>query len=325
MGGEDRKGSGRDGCRYQYGPSPSARSTAEVHEDVMKMLSTKRGFLRRLGTAFFKVALRLRGRSPGDPIVIAPHKAIYLAIPRVATKSVRAVIADLLGIKTNVSMYAVSFPHVGKDEIRERYPDYYKFAFVRDPWDRVASVYFGKVKPGKYVLYLPRLTMLPVRMTWLYRLLATLGRDRLTIPFMRGPLLTPEMSFDDFVALVAETRDEDLDPHLRGQLGFLTDGQGRLIPDYVGRSEDMRASLEEVGRTLGVEIEHVPRLGATKGHTGRDYSRFYSAETWELVRERFQEDIEAFGYDPRFRASPDGMASAGVSQATRPAPDSGSR
>lgn len=269
----------------------------------MKMLSTKRGILRRLGTAYFKVAIRLSGRSPGDPIVIDPHKAIYLAIPRVATKSVRAVIADLLGIKTNVSMYAVSFPHVGKNTIREAYPDYFKFAFVRDPWDRVASVYFGKVKPGKYVLYLPRLTMLPVRMTWFYWLLSKLGKDRVSMPFTRGPLMTPNISFDDFVALVARTEDRDLDPHLRGQLSFLTDERGRLIPDFIGHSEDMRAGFEEVGRTLGVEIEQVPRLGATKGHTGRDYSKFYSEQTWELIRKRFQEDIEAFGYDPRCRAT----------------------
>ncbi|MBT8488005.1 MAG: sulfotransferase family protein [Gemmatimonadetes bacterium] len=274
----------------------------------MKMLSTKRGILRRLGTAYFKVAMRLSGTSPGDPIVIDPHRAIYLATPRVATKSVRAVIADLLGIKTNVSMYAVTFPHVDKNRIRDEYPDYFTFAFVRDPWDRVASVYFGKVKPGKYVLYLPRLTMLPVRMTWVYWLLSKLGLDRVAIPFMRGPLITPDISFDDFVALVAGTEDSDLDPHLRGQLSFLTDERGRLIPDFVGRSEDMRASLEEVGRTLGVEIQQVPRLGATKGQKGRNYSRFYSERTWELVRRRFQEDIEAFGYDPCCRATRDGIA-----------------
>lgn len=267
------------------------------------MLSTKRGILRRLGTAYCKVMMRLRGKSPGDPIVIGPHKAIYLAVPRVATKSVRAVIADLLGIKTNVSMYAVSFPHVDKNRIREHYADYFKFGFVRDPWDRVASVYFGKVRPGKYVLYLPRLTMLPIRITWFYTLLSKLGKDRVSTPFLKGPLITPDISFDEFVALVANTADADLDPHLRAQHTFLTDDQGRLIPDFVGRSENIGEDFEKVRRTLGVEPIEVPQLGATEGRTARDYSKYYTEHTWELVRRRFEKDIEVFGYDAGRRAT----------------------
>lgn len=269
----------------------------------MSLLSTRRGILRRLGTAYCKVVIRLRGRNPGDPIVIGAHKAIYLAVPRVASKSVRAVIADLMGINTNVSMYAVSFPHVDKNKIREEYPDYFKFGFVRDPWDRVASVYFGKVRPGKYLLYLPRLTLLPIRMTWVYALLSKLGKDRMWIPFLRGPLITPDISFDDFVALVANAADANLDPHLRGQRSFLTDDRGRLLPDFVGRSETMGKDFQEVRRRMGIETMEVPRLGATKGHTGRDYSKYYTEHTWELVRRRYQDDIETFGYEPTCRAT----------------------
>jgi hypothetical protein len=267
------------------------------------ILSPRRGILRRLGTAFSKILIRLKGDSSGDPILIDPHKAIYLAVPRVASKSVRAVVADLLGIKTHVSMYAVSFPHVSKNKIRADYPDYFKFGFVRDPWDRVASVYFGKVRPGKYLLYLPRLTMLPIRFTWVYSLLSRLGNDRIRFPLMRGPLITPDISFDDFVELVARTSDPDIDPHLRSQHLFMTDEQGRPLADFVGRSETLGEDFGKIRRSLGIESIDVPRLGATKGHTGTDYSRYYSQHAWELVRRRYREDIEMFGYDPAFRGS----------------------
>lgn len=77
------------------------------------------------------------------------------------------------------------------------------------------------------------------------------------------------------------------------QLAKLVDLDGQLLVDYVGRLEDVQATLDWVSQQVGVEPMPMPYVNGTrKGH----YSQFYNQATKEMVAEICQLDIEYFGY-----------------------------
>ncbi len=81
----------------------------------------------------------------------------------------------------------------------------------------------------------------------------------------------------------------------RNQVDYVTNRQGRLLVDFVGRFERLEADVAAVFAEIGLGEPELPHKNRSKrrGH----YSAFYTPETEEIVRERFNRDIEYFGYE----------------------------
>ena len=88
------------------------------------------------------------------------------------------------------------------------------------------------------------------------------------------------------------------------QLSWLTDKDGKLAVDFIGRFEN----LNEDFRTILNKINDIHPLPKETGgnwdlpwinsrSVGHDYKWYYNDETIEIVREHYREDIEAFGYE----------------------------
>jgi hypothetical protein len=147
--------------------------------------------------------------------------------------------------------------HPTADTIRKHLPqqvfaEFFKFAFVRNPWDQLASTYF-------YVL-----------------------RHR---EHAQHAFVTSLSGFDDYVAF--RTRHPSA-PQKR----FVTDDDGALLVDFLGRFEDLAEDFERVCGHLRI-VARLPHLNAG-GH--RNYRDFYTDHTAALVEKAFREDIEFFGY-----------------------------
>jgi chondroitin 4-sulfotransferase 11 len=136
---------------------------------------------------------------------------------------------------------------------------YYRFAFVRNPWDRLVSWYSMCMQndaPNAFAKHV---------------------RDH-------AP------TFADFVV---GTTTGIAQRTTYNQLDFLTDEDGVLIVDFVGRFERLAEDWAVVRQRLGLtaELPHANR----SAHRG--YRDYYTAATRDVVARRFERDIAHFGYE----------------------------
>ena len=88
-------------------------------------------------------------------IISDSKKFIFIHIPKTAGTSIAAALRQYQNPKCN-ALHSNSFDrkHPTTNEIKthlgeERFNQYYKFAFVRNPWDRVLSNYYWHIKQGE--------------------------------------------------------------------------------------------------------------------------------------------------------------------------------
>jgi hypothetical protein len=141
-----------------------------------------------------------------------------------------------------------------------KYKNYFKFAFIRNPWDRFVSAWHQKVVENN---------------------LFNFSEDML--PKMRV--------FENFVDFVIEnTNVEICDPHLRLQ--------SRLIDlnniDYLGRFEKFNENLEEVMKVLDINAD-IEKKNASVGR--KSYREYYTNSTRDKIAKIYRKDISLFNYD----------------------------
>jgi hypothetical protein len=138
-----------------------------------------------------------------------------------------------------------------------KYKNYFKFGFVRNPWDRVVSCYFNKIVfPSKKRKYFEK----------------CLGKD-----------------FEYFVDFIKKSDLAVANPHIRLQT--------KLLPyedvDFVGHLENYDEDIRYVAEILNLKISNIPQKNTTQH---QHYSTYYTERTKQIIAEKYKEDIEAFGY-----------------------------
>lgn len=218
-------------------------------------------------------------------IVLPGLKLAYGRVPKAANSSIKTVLARHVPVDPDIDERpgrdrfwmrgadgAAFMADAGEVAHRD---DLFVFAFVRDPFDRLASCYVNKILKAK--------TFPP--------LFSALG-------------LTPGMSFDLFTARVAEIPDAIADDHFRSQAAMLI-RHGRVVPSFVGRFESLAADWERLGGLVaarsGLVLGELPHINARRSGTD-DLPELYADEAVVArVRRRYAADFAAFYPD---RADP---------------------
>jgi hypothetical protein len=215
-------------------------------------------------------------------ILLKPYRAIYCSVPKVACTSFKTAFAQLLGLglqNGHRDPHRVRYPSPLPIHSLHPwlYPGFYRFGFVRNPWDRLVSCYRDKIR--NEVDGYTHFTIRPGVANCL----------------ARWSVFVPGMSFEDFVGAVATIPDSEADEHFRSQHTFLTNGRGELEADFVGRYERLADDFQIVQRKTGLPDIELPRLQAARSVA--KYAAFYTPRTRDIVAERFRKDIEMFGYE----------------------------
>ena len=210
------------------------------------------------------------------------HKFILVHIPRTGGKSMTQVFmphgSEVIPGQPHRHMTCLEF----RDLVgRKRWNSYFKFAFVRNPWDRWVSLYrfhTAGLRPGNsYGIWHGNVDM--DEKTLLYRQ-RTWG------------------SFPQYIGRVTDRynpyAEDDIDwgRHSMTQTEYLLDDSGNCMVDFVGRFENLKNDFGLVLKRIGLSLE-LPYINASSHSRYVDY---YDRETRMLVKKHSSETIERFGY-----------------------------
>lgn len=186
------------------------------------------------------------------------HRAIFIHLPKTAGTSV----SRALGLQGS--------RHVPSEQYRianpAKFSRFFKFAFVRNPYDRLLSSY-AFLKGG--------------------------GMNADDMRFAEAHV-TPHDSFEHFVIEGLSRRPEIQEwVHLRPQCTFVCDSRGHNLMDFTGRFERIGEDYARIAARLGKPIE----LPVTNRSQRGDYREAYTPAMIDIVRRLYAADLETFNYE----------------------------
>jgi hypothetical protein len=141
----------------------------------------------------------------------------------------------------------------------------FKFTFVRNPWDRLASAFFFlKNKDMKS------------NQKWATEHLSTFG------------------TFDDFVRKWVTRESVWFNSHFLPQYHFVCLEAKQPAVDFIGYYENIAPDFVRICERLKIRV--TLREENQNPIRTRDYREYYTEETRRIVAEAYAEDIELFGY-----------------------------
>ncbi|MGH6870204.1 MAG: sulfotransferase family 2 domain-containing protein [Rhizomicrobium sp.] len=188
-------------------------------------------------------------------IVSASRRFVFAHVPKTGGISIRAALAPFADESLRLPA------HETLAGLAARLPQtrgHFKFAFVRNPWDRLVSFY-----------------------AYARRFLAR------TLPGLQT------LSFEDMLRALDRHEDWTHDVHaFRPQSDFVRGADGAPLADFVGRFERLETDFDLACARAGIAA----RLTHRNASDHRPYAACYTAWSRDFVAARYRTDIEAFDY-----------------------------
>jgi hypothetical protein len=216
-------------------------------------------------------------------LISRSRRVLFVHVQKTGGSSIARVLADALpDLEQFKAKHA--FISAGYAELPE--PErWFKFAFVRNPWDRLVS-WYSMIEQARHIHWLE--TLFDRRKRKHYRQ----ARDN---PLWRQ-VYDDSTDFPSFVrncTAPVQVAPGTTYSFAYNQVDYLGDGSGRLLVDFVGRFENWTVDTAAVCERIGIRVDKWPRQNPSRH---RHYSSYYDAETAAIVAGRFARDIAAFGY-----------------------------
>lgn len=153
--------------------------------------------------------------------------------------------------------------HVTASELKqclspEVFNTFYKFGFVRNPWDWQVSLYHyaRKEKNNKH-----------------------------------HEIIKSKKSFDDYIDWLVN--DWWTTHEIRLQKSFLYDEQGNGLVDFIGKYEQLNQDFSQLMEKLDMKAS-LPHVNSSERK--KDYRLYYTDKTAAWLEEAYKDDIATFGY-----------------------------
>jgi len=202
------------------------------------------------GTSIRSVLGRHDWKDPYSAAAFLCHRISHLCGHRIGTKLPRH--AAIVGAQEMLSP--------------ARFDAFYKFAFVRNPWDRHVSAYHHFLREQPQVLAAQRIGSFQDFSRWLLE--ESQG--------YRGPKHV----------LVASLR--------RLQIAHLVNHEGAIVVDFVGRYEQLEEDFHQICRRVGWPVATLPHR--RRAGDRRDYRTYYTDAIADQVGQAFGQEAVTFGY-----------------------------
>lgn len=224
-------------------------------------------------------------------IVNDEHRFIYCVIPKAACSSIKTALLPLFDVEPpgpgesshihqryNRAGYQVTRPLLMRRLEEGLYSDYFKFTFVRNPFDRLLSCWRQKLsRPNSP------------------------GFKHMEYETNEGPVeLSRGMPFPEFVEAVYKIPEIEANIHWASQSQVLcgheaTDlGEQRMLPDFIGRFERLSEDFAHVAKEIGLEDYKLPHMLHTG--TASAYHDAYDDKAARQARQRYAKDIALLDY-----------------------------
>lgn len=206
-------------------------------------------------------------------------KCLYIGVSKAGNTSIKAVIYSMPDMGDYRNVHKAVHQESGRAKISslKDYEDYFKFTFVRNPFDRLVSCYENKLHSDKE----------SVGVT-----IKELIYDRYLMGYLHK-----DLGFANFAKKVCRIPDKYADRHFVSQTFQMLREDGSLIPDYVGKFENFSEDFEYVREKF--DLQPLPHYNKTKKER-KNWMDYYDLETARLVYERYKKDIEMFGYQQAY-------------------------
>lgn len=187
------------------------------------------------------------------------HQAIFIHIPKTAGTSICYTLFDEEVSHSPVLNY--------KAQDEKKFKNYFKFTFIRNPWDRLVSAY-SFLKQG--------------------------GMDEADKIWANENL----SEFDSFRSFVLALKKSNFKAkilkwnHFKPQYLFLLNENGKIEVDFIGRYENLNEDYEKIRMKLGKKN----KLNFLNKSNRKDYTEYYDNELVEIVYNIYKKDINLFNY-----------------------------
>jgi chondroitin 4-sulfotransferase 11 len=182
------------------------------------------------------------------------HRVAFIHIPKCAGTSIETYLR-------NFEFYIKGHYHTTHRKLLEndKYKNYYKFSFVRNPYDKMVSEFKWYTDQSN---------------EWNLRHCREYYRD---------------VDFKTFVNKFLTLHPGD-SYHLYSQYSILTPLKGI---DFIGRLENLQEHFDIICDKIGIPQQQLPHENKSNH---KHYTEYYDDETKEIVAEKYKKDIEYFGY-----------------------------
>lgn len=185
------------------------------------------------------------------------HHAVFVHVPKTGGSTIAKA---LFGSGAPIHATAHAFRRANS----AKFAAYFKFAFVRNPWDRLVSAYY-------FYTQMPERSQHSKGIFERYCDFGTFVRDFVTPENVIGPL------------------------HLQPQYRFLCDAENRVLLDFVGRYESFESDVARAAEAIGLPLMGpLPKLNATDRPP---YRECFDASTRAIVERVYAADLELFSYE----------------------------
>ena len=208
------------------------------------------------------------------------HKCIFIHIPKTGGSSIERLLG---GKRKKEEIYGwddsmqIPLQHVSALQLLEKnlvpksvFKNYFKFAFVRNPFDLVVSEWKWRVEDIQFSYF--------SKYRWL------------RMPFKNFIRFHISSKFHNFKNAIGKK----INLHLTPQYFYLYDNKGNCLVDFIGRFENFVNDIQRISNILGFDASKIPHLKKTQRN---HYATYYDKETVEIIKKLYKIDLQMFNYD----------------------------